>query len=68
MENNNTNSGVNTILIVVLLVLVVGFGVWYFTGGFGGNTAPAEDEAQFNLNVDVPTGGNDEPNGDETAQ
>lgn len=30
MESNNT-SGVNTVLIVILLVAVVGFGVWYFT-------------------------------------
>ena len=67
MENNN-NSGVNTILIVMVLVLIVGFGVWYFSGGFSGNTGSAEDEAEFNLNVEVPTGGNDEPNGGETAQ
>jgi hypothetical protein len=27
MQSNNTN----TILLVVILVLIVGFGVWYFT-------------------------------------
>ena len=66
MENNN-NSGVNTILIVVILVAIVGFGVWYFSGGFGGNAAPEDDNAEFNINMEVPTGGNDE-GGDEPAQ
>lgn len=66
MENNN-NSGVNTILIVVVLVAVVGFGVWYFTGGFGGNAAPKDDKAEFNINMEVPTGGNNEGGGGEPA-
>lgn len=52
----NNNSGINTLLLVVLLVLIVGFGVWYFTGGF---SAPADDtdDASFNVNVDLPEGG-----------
>ncbi len=55
MDNNN--SGVNTILIVIVLLLLVGFGVWYFTGGFSAwREAPADESAEFNLNVEVPTG------------
>jgi len=65
MDSNN-NSGVNTILIVVVLVAIVGFGVWYFSGGFGGNAAPEDDSAEFNVNLEVPTGGNE--GGDEPAQ
>ncbi len=54
---NNDNSGVNTILIVIVLLLLVGFGVWYFTGGFSAwRAAPAEDNAEFNLNVQLPAG------------
>ena len=51
---NDNNSGVNTILIVIVLLLIVGFGVWYFKGGM--MSAPAEDNAEFNLNVEVPSG------------
>lgn len=56
-NNNNNNSGTNTILIVVVLVLVVAFGVWYLKGGFGGGAPAADDKAEFNLNVEAPTGG-----------
>lgn len=49
----------NTVLIVVILVLLVGFGVWYFTDGFTAwGTPEQQDEAEFNLNVEVPTGEN----------
>jgi hypothetical protein len=46
----NNNSGVNTILIVVILVLIVGFGVWYFKGNMMG--APAEEpDAGLEVNI-----------------
>lgn len=62
---NNDNSGVNTILIVIVLLLLVGFGVWYLTDGFNAwRAAPAEnDNAEFNLNVEIPAGSNDEGGG-----
>ncbi|MCB9818733.1 hypothetical protein H6788_00980 [Candidatus Nomurabacteria bacterium] len=64
MDDNN-NSGVNTILIVVALVAIVGFGVWYFMSG---NAAPEDDNAEFNINMKVPTSGNDEGGESETTQ
>lgn len=67
MDNNN-NSGVNTILIVVVLVAIVGFGVLYFTGGVSQEAAPAEDDtAGFQVNFEAPTGDN-ESEGNETPQ
>lgn len=50
----NNNSGVNTVLIVLLLVLVVGGFVWY------ASTMPAKEEAGGSMNVDVnlPGGSN----------
>lgn len=64
-ENNKNNSGVNTILIVIVLVLIVFFIVWIVRGGFGG--APSvPDDAEFDVNVDLPTnGGGGEGTGEE---
>lgn len=45
----NNNSGVNTILIVVVLVLIVGFGVWYFMGGM--DTPAEEPDAALEINL-----------------
>lgn len=45
----NNNSGVNTILIVVVLVLIVGFGVWYFMNGM--DTPAEEPEAGLEINI-----------------
>lgn len=53
----NNNSGVNTILLVVILVVIVGLGVWYFKGGM----APAENDSDLNLKVELPSG-EGEPN------
>lgn len=47
----NNNSGVNTILLVVILAIIVGLGVWYFKDDLG---AAREDDNDFNLNVDLP--------------
>jgi hypothetical protein len=53
----NRNSGVNTVLLVIILVLIVGFGVWWFTNRrtpmVEENTAPG-----INLDVNLPTGNN----------
>lgn len=52
----NNNSGVNTILIVIILVLIVGFGVWYFKGNM--MDAPAEEsDASLEVNLDGGTEG-----------
>lgn len=48
---NDNNSGVNTILLVVILVILVAAGVWYFKGGM----APAEDNS-LDVNVEIPSG------------
>ena len=48
--NNDTNSGVNTILIVVVLLILVGGGVWFITqGAFGTKAADTT-----HINVDIP--------------
>lgn len=53
MNNTTTN-----IVVVLILVLLVGFGVWYFTAG---GRAPAEDQGPgIELNI-RGTGGDDSP-------
>jgi len=47
MDNQN-NNGVNTILIVVILVILVGALVWFFT-----KSAPQPD-AGFEVDVNLP--------------
>jgi uncharacterized membrane protein YqiK len=47
MDNQN-NSGVNTVLIVVILVILVGALVWFFT-----KSAPVQD-AGFQVDVNLP--------------
>jgi hypothetical protein len=47
--NTTTN-----IIVVVILVLLVGFGVWYFTSG---RQAPAEEGPAIELNVGGGSGG-----------
>ncbi len=50
MQSNNTN----TILLVVIIALVVGFGVWYLTT----HKKPAETEQPgLHIDVNVPGGG-----------
>ena len=48
--NNDTNSGVNTILIVVVLLILVGGGVWFITQGTFGKKAADTTH----INVDIP--------------
>lgn len=45
----NNNSSINTLLIVVILVLIVGFGVWYFMGGK--DTPVEEPDAGLEINL-----------------
>jgi predicted permease len=52
----NDNSAVNTILLVVILVAIVGFVVWYFGGNRG--AAPAGDNNGLNVNVELPLDNN----------
>lgn len=47
----NENSGVNTVLLVVIVALLVGGFVWYFKGEKA--SAPQTDEPTGGLNVDV---------------
>jgi hypothetical protein len=58
---DNQNSGVNTVLLVIVLVLLVGFGVWWFSGHRG--VAPAtqnQNNPGVNLDVNLPSGGNND--------
>lgn len=33
MDNPNNDSGINTILIVIILLIIVGAAVWFYTKG-----------------------------------
>ncbi len=59
MNPNNETSGVNTVLIVILLLIVVGAGVWYFT-----KNKPMEN-TDDSLNIDLSLG---EENGESLPQ
>lgn len=62
----NRNSGVNTVLLVIVLVLIVGFGVWWFTTR---RTPMAEENTTpgINLDVNLPTGNNNSDTGGGTS-
>ena len=51
MDSNNTNTFGNVILVIVL-VLIVGFGVWYFTG----RSAPTPVNEGPGIQVDIQGG------------
>jgi flagellar basal body-associated protein FliL len=53
MDNQN-NSGVNTILIVIVLMILVGAMVWFFTS----SSAP-EQESGLQVDVNLPAGSNE---------
>jgi hypothetical protein len=56
MSDQNTSSGVNTVLIVIVLLILVAFGVWWFTiRGGAGTPAPANSPG-VNVDVTLPTG------------
>lgn len=50
---NGDNSGTNTVLIVIVLLVVVGLAVWFFRGGIG---APAQEQPGVNVDVTLPEG------------
>ncbi len=50
---HNDSSGTNTVLIVIVLVLLVGFGVWWFTAREGGDL---DDDSDINVDLTLPTG------------
>ncbi len=59
MNPNNETSGVNTVLIVILLLIVVGAGVWYFTKN------KSMENTDDSLNIDLSLG---EENGEPLPQ
>ena len=51
METQNNNSGVNTVLIVIILMILVGTLVWFFT-----KPAP-QQETGLEIDVNLPVSG-----------
>jgi uncharacterized membrane protein YqiK len=49
--DNQSDSGANTVLIVIILLILVGFGAWWFTMR---NNAPQESPV-INVDVKLPT-------------
>lgn len=59
---NNDNSGINTILLVIVVALIVGLGVWFLKGGMNAE-APSDDTLDVNVEIPTPNdnGGEDQP-------
>ncbi len=49
------SSGVNTVLLVVIILAVVGFGVWWYK--YYRTPAPASNNPSINVDVNLPAGG-----------
>lgn len=60
---NNESSGVNTVLIVILLLIVVGALVWFFRGKLSGQDSAPENDKKLEVNVNLPTGTEEKPTG-----
>ncbi len=58
MENQE-NAGVNTVLIVILLLIVVGALVWFLSARTPNQPAPAEPNDTSGINIDVELPGGD---------
>lgn len=58
-SNRGESSGANTILIVLVIILLVGFGVWWFLDQKAGDKEPA-NEPGINLEVTLPEGSDKE--------
>lgn len=59
-ETNNTGSGTNTILIVLLMLLIVGALFWAFAGHRGvgtANTSGGATPSNLNVDLNLPGGG-----------
>jgi|AntRauTorckE6833_2_1112554.scaffolds.fasta_scaffold05897_6 uncharacterized membrane protein YqiK len=64
--DNQENSGVNTVLIVIILVIIVAGLVWFFAGRGPAAEAPNND-AGFQVDVNIPDGnGGSDTNTDES--
>ena len=61
MNDNNESSGVNTILIVIVLLVIVGLAFWFFGGRLGAPAAPEQQD--LNVDVNLPTGGEGDQQG-----
>lgn len=60
MENTNTSGNTaTTIIMVLVLVILVGFVVWFMTSRTGVAPAPASDGPSLELNVGSTGGGGD---------
>ncbi len=49
------NDSANTVLIVIILLILVGFGVWWFTMRGGVVTTPVQESPGINIDVKLPT-------------
>ncbi len=58
-SNSGESSGANTVLLVLVIILLVGFGVWWFLDQKAGDKEPA-NEAGINADVTLPEGSNNE--------
>ncbi len=66
--NSNDSSGANSVLLAIILVVIVGLAVWYFTVRHNRVAAPAETGSGLNVQVNMPTGGsNNTPPADTTT-
>ena len=52
METNDSASSTNTVLLVIVLLILVGFGVWWFTM----RNSAKEDTSDINVDVNLPSG------------
>lgn len=59
MINSKQGGNTNTILIVIVLIILVILGVWWFTM----KSAPVDDGAGLNIDVNLPTDGADAAGG-----
>jgi len=53
MDNQNGDSGANTVLLVIVLLIIVGVGAWWLTMR---NNSPAPQDSKVNVDVKLPTG------------
>lgn len=50
---NNESSGTNTVLLVIILVVLVGFGVWWMSTRGVGQAGDQSDSKGADLNIDI---------------
>ncbi len=67
MQNQDTDSGINTILIVIILMLLVGFIVWWFTMRTDVTSTPTDNGSDIYLDVNLPDKSNGANNVDSTS-